>query len=193
LKSGPLERESLLRIAEAVLRSVARCSAITHRLLGFAKRMEPLTERISLGPLIEEVLSFQRKEAEYRSIGIDLAIADDLPIIESDRGQLQQVFLNILSNAFAAVKDGGRIKIGLKLEGDDRIAVTICDNGCGIPQEHIERIFEPFFSTKGDYGTGLGLSITLGIVEKLGGTINVHSQVGVGTTFTVRLPVTRQI
>jgi two-component system NtrC family sensor kinase len=193
MREVPLERGRTLQIAEAVLRSVERCSLITHRLLGFAKRMEPLTERISLGPLLEEVLSFQRKEAEYRNVAIQLAVPPDLPIIESDRGQLQQVFLNILSNAFAAVPDGGHIDIRLEREAENAVAVRISDDGCGIPAEYIERIFEPFFSTKGDYGTGLGLSITLGIVQKLGGRIDVQSEVGQGTTFTVRLPVAKRI
>jgi two-component system NtrC family sensor kinase len=192
MTDAPPERDRLVKIADAVLRSVQRCSAITHRLLGFAKRMEPQTERIEMGPLLEEVLSFQRKEAEYRNIAIDLAVPEGLPFIESDRGQLQQVFLNILSNAFAAVEDGGHIDITLQCDDHDTVAVTIRDNGCGIPADCLDRIFEPFFSTKGDYGTGLGLSVTLGIVEKLGGSIDVQSKVGEGTSFTVRLPVTRR-
>ena len=190
IKDEPPERDRLLVIAETVLKSVQRCSTITHRLLGFAKRMDPLVEQIALGSLIEEVLSFQGKEAEYRSIAISVAVPDDLPTIQSDRGQLQQVFLNILSNAFAAVEDGGRIDISLKQEDDNTVAVTISDDGPGIPPELIDRVFEPFFSTKADYGTGLGLSITFGIVEKLGGRIHVQSKVGEGAVFTVRLPVT---
>ena len=116
IKSEPPEKERLLQIAEIVLKSVERCSTITHRLLGFAKRMEPRIEQIALGPLIREVLSFQGKEAEYRRITVNLAVPEDLPTIESDRGLLQQVFLNILSNAFAAVDDGGRIDISLRRE-----------------------------------------------------------------------------
>ena len=150
-----------------------------------------MTSRIALAPLLEEVLSFQGKEAEYRSIAINLAMPPDLPTIESDRGQLQQVFLNILGNAFAAVSNGGRIDISAEREDEKTVAVTIRDDGPGIPEEHIGRIFEPFFSTKGEYGTGLGLSITFGIVEKLGGRIDVQSKVGEGASFTVRLPVTR--
>jgi two-component system NtrC family sensor kinase len=192
IKHEAPERDRLLRIAETVAKSVERCSVITHRLLGFAKRMDPLTERIALGPLLEEVLSFQGKEPDYRSITITLAIPEDLPTIESDRGQLQQVFLNILSNAIAAVEDGGRIDISSVLEDENAVAVTISDNGPGIPEEHLKRIFEPFFSTKAEYGTGLGLSITFGIVEKLGGRIDVQSEVGDGASFTVRLPVTRR-
>jgi signal transduction histidine kinase len=192
IKDGPPEAERLSRIADAIVKSVDRCSAITHRLLGFAKRMDPLTERIRIRSLLEEVLSFQGKEPEYRSITINLNVVEDLPTIESDRGQLQQVFLNILSNAIAAVDDGGRIDISAKLEDEDTVAITIADNGPGIPEEHLKRIFEPFFSTKAEYGTGLGLSITFGLVEKLGGRIDVQSEVGHGASFTVRLPVTRQ-
>jgi signal transduction histidine kinase len=190
LKGGAVEKERLVQIAEAVLKSVRRCSTITHRLLGFAKRMDAKIERIALGSLIEEVLSFQDKEAEYRSIQVNLDVPKDLPTIDSDRGLLQQVFLNILSNAFAAVGDGGRIDVSLRQEGG-MVAVRISDNGPGIPEEYIDRIFEPFFSTKGEYGTGLGLSITFGIVEKLGGKIEVQSKVGQGATFIVRLPLTQ--
>jgi len=192
IKEEPVERGRLLKIAETILKSVERCSTITHRLLGFAKRMDPVTERIALGPLIEEVLSFQGKEAEYRGINVNLDVPEDFPIIQSDRGQLQQVFLNIASNAFAAVDDGGRIDISLRLEDENTVLVMISDNGRGIPEEHISHIFEPFFSTKTEYGTGLGLSITFGIVEKLGGRIDVQSNVGEGASFTVRLPATTQ-
>jgi two-component system NtrC family sensor kinase len=192
VEDQPPEKDRLLKIAQTVLKSVERCSTITHRLLGFAKRMDPAIERVALAPLLEEVLSFHRKEAEYRSIAVHLDIPKDLPIIESDLGQLQQVFLNILSNAFAAVADGGRIDISLEMADQNTVAVTIADNGAGIPEEDLDRIFEPFFSTKGEYGTGLGLSITFGIVENLGGRIDVQSKVGEGTSFTVRLPIGRR-
>ena len=191
VEDKPLDHERLARIAQTVLKSVERCSTITHRLLGFAKRMEPRTEDISFDSLLKETLSFHGKESDYRNIAIEFDIPQDVPIIRSDRGLLQQVFFNILNNAFAVVPDdGGRIKVSLKREGDSMVAVTISDNGPGIPQEHIDHIFEPFFSTKGDYGTGLGLSITVGIVEKLGGRIDVQSTVGEGASFTVRLPIT---
>ncbi|MHC4660720.1 MAG: sensor histidine kinase [Planctomycetota bacterium] len=186
------DKERVLKIAETVIRSVERCSKITHRLLGFAKRMEPRVERLELTPLITEVLSFQGKEAEHRNITVNVNAPEGMPAIQSDRGQLQQVFLNILNNAFAAVDDGGKIDISLELENENTVAVTISDNGPGIPEENIERIFEPFFSTKGGYGTGLGLSITFGIIEKLGGTVSVQSTVGEGASFTIRLPVKKR-
>jgi signal transduction histidine kinase len=141
---------------------------------------------------MEEVLGFLKKEAEYRDIHIGLHADEDLPEIQSDRGQLQQVFLNIVNNAFAAVDYGGWINIELQKIDTNRVAVMIADNGKGISRENIKRIFDPFFSTKTSQGgTGLGLSITYGLVEKLGGSIHVESELGKGTTFTIELPIKR--
>ena len=181
-------KQRVLRCVTAVIKSVERCSTITHRLLGFGKRMDTKTETIDLSPLIKEVLGFLEKEASYRSITIEFHIDGDVPTIESDRGQLQQVFLNIVNNAFEAVDKGGRLDISIARAEPDGVEVTVCDNGDGIPEENLQQIFDPFFTTKKEYGTGLGLSITYGIVEKLGGKISVQSRVGEGTCFTVVLP-----
>lgn len=192
LKKETPDPERLLKIAETVRNSVARCAAITHGLLGFARTMEPKTMSIDVAALIEEVLSFERQLASYRNIQIHLDIREGLPAIQSDRGQLQQIFLNILTNAFDAVDDEGRIDISMTLEDENTVIVKISDNGRGIPAENLKRIFDPFFSTKLVYGTGLGLSITYGLVSKLGGSIDVQSSAGQGSTFTVRLPVKRR-
>ncbi len=192
LTDAPPDRERFLAIADSVRNSVVRCAAITHGLLGFAKTMEPTTTPIDLRALIEEVLNFERRLAGYRNLNITTDIPKPLPAIESDRGQLQQVFLNILTNAFDAVDDGGRVDISMELQDENTITVMITDNGHGIPEKNLKRIFEPFFTTKLEYGTGLGLSITYGLVVKLGGHINVQSEIGKGSTFTVRLPVKRQ-
>ncbi len=182
-------KEKFLKHINAITKSVERCSTITHRLLGFAKRMDTRIETIDLKSLIQEVLGFLEKEAMHRNITIEYHVDEHLPTIESDKGQLQQVFLNILNNSFAAVSDGGRVDITIETRPDNKVAAIIADNGCGISQEDLPHIFEPFFSTKKEYGTGLGLSITYGIVEKLGGTISVESQVGQGTSFIVTLPI----
>lgn len=184
-------RAKVTEIADSVMASVERCSVITHRLLGFARHIDVKTESLYLEPLVKEVLGFLDKESQYRNIKTIMTAEESLPAIESDRGQLQQVFLNIINNAFAAVEDGGNIDINLVRTGANQVAIKISDNGCGITRENIKRIFEPFFSTKGRKGTGLGLSITYGIVKKLGGNIEVESEVGVGTTFTVTLPIKR--
>ncbi|MFH1764309.1 MAG: ATP-binding protein [Gemmatimonadota bacterium] len=184
----PPAKERMIDLVDSVLRSADRCGGITHRLLGFAKHMRVQTETIELDLLLKEVLGFLEKEAAYRDIRIEFDFPVDPPDIVSDRGQLQQVFLNIINNAFAAVDDGGRIQIGIIEADPDSVAVWIQDDGVGIPEEHLTHIFDPFFSTKKGAGTGLGLSITYGIVEKLGGDVSVQSQVGVGTRFTVTLP-----
>ncbi len=153
--------------------------------------MEVRQEQIDLRELLEEVAGFQRTETLHRNIEINFDFPEDLPPIESDRGQLQQVFLNIITNAIAAVANGGRIDISASRYQDSSVVVAITDNGAGIPEENLKYIFEPFFSTKGEFGTGLGLSITRDIVEKLGGKIHVESEVGKGTRFLVTLPLTK--
>ncbi|MFZ2088725.1 MAG: ATP-binding protein, partial [Desulfobaccales bacterium] len=182
------KKDRLLPLTGAILQSVDRCRTITQRLLGFARRMDVSIQLISLNEVIEEVLGFLEKEALHRNIDLQLNLAKDLPRIASDRGQLQQVFLNILNNAFDAVADGGKVAITSFEVEMDTVGVTIQDDGQGMTQETMEHLFEPFFTTKKGYGTGLGLSITYGIIKKLGGDIKVKSQFGVGTTFTVFLP-----
>ncbi len=182
------EKEKFLSLTESILHSVDRVRAITHRLLGFARRMDVKFEELALNDLLREVLSFLEKEAFHRRIEVRLQLADDLPRISSDWGQLQQVFLNILNNAFEAVEDGGQVTITSWESDPEAVAVSIQDNGKGMSEETMRHIFEPFFTTKVGYGTGLGLSITYGIVKRLGGDIEVRSKEGEGTTFTVVLP-----
>lgn len=182
------QRDRLETLTRDIIKSVDRCRNITHRLLGFARRMDVQIELLDLNDVIREVLTFLEKEALYRNIDIRLQLAENLPRIASDRGQLQQVFLNILNNAFEAVPDGGMVSITSWEVDADKVAVSIQDNGHGMDEETMKHIFEPFFTTKKGYGTGLGLPITYGIVKKLGGDIHVQSQVGEGTTFTVYLP-----
>ena len=191
LSSEPPSNEKLIPLVNSVLKSAERCGRITHRLLGFAKHMEVQFETIDLDVLLREVLEFLEKEASYRDIRVEFTYADEPPPIVSDRGQLQQVFLNIVNNAFAAVEDSGRIEISIDQIGEDAVAVSIADDGVGIPEDQLGQIFDPFFTTKKGAGTGLGLSITYGIVQKLGGQISVDSKTGEGTCFIVTLPLRR--
>jgi signal transduction histidine kinase len=185
-------REKFLKTVESVLNSVVRCKNVTHRLLGFAKHMDVQSELIDVPGLLKEVAGFLEREAEHRSITINIESAGEVPSIESDRGQLQQVFLNLLNNAVGAVEDGGRIDVSIERRDLEVLAVSVADDGVGIPAENLERIFEPFFTTKEGSGTGLGLSITYGIIQKLGGEISVESEVGKGTCVTVLLPIRRK-
>jgi signal transduction histidine kinase/uncharacterized membrane protein len=181
--------ERLRKIVEDVISNVERCGVITHRLLGFARHVEVNVEEVDLRKIINEVLSFLNKEAEYREIEINVDTGDDLPRFESDRGKLQQIFLNLVNNSFQAMKNGGHLHIFIHKADPGWIEVRVKDNGCGIPQGDLKRIFEPFFSTKKRTGgTGLGLSITYGLVRELGGDVDVHSEVGRGTEFVISLP-----
>jgi len=185
--------EKLLGLVDAILSSVKRAGAITKRLLSFSRHIEISIEHIDLKELIEEVLSFFEKEAEYRSILISLEATGDIPAIESNRGKLQEVFLNLFNNACSAMEDGGHLDIRIRPKDINNVLVTVADDGCGIPKEDLERIFEPFFSTRTETGgTGLGLSLTANFLREMGGRITVESEPGKGTTFAVILPVTME-
>ena len=181
----------LIGLVQAIIVSVERCAAITRRLLNFARHIEVNVQKVNLRSIIEDVLGFQIREAEYRSIQVTVDIANEIPEFVSDRGKLQQIFLNLINNAFAAMQEGGRLVVQARLsESGSRVEVSISDDGCGISETDLKRIFEPFFTTKsGTGGTGLGLSITYGLVQELGGDIRVQSTIGKGTTFFVTLPL----
>jgi two-component system NtrC family sensor kinase len=170
---------------------VVRAKTVTHRLLGFARRMEPLTERVNINTVLDESIDFLENEARYRNIDIQTNYAPDLPLTTSDQSQLQQVFLNIINNAIDAIGKEGEITINTRMTNkNNEICVEIHDNGPGMPKDVLQNIFDPFFTTKEvGKGTGLGLSISYSIIEKLGGRIMVASQEGQGTTFTIYLPV----
>ncbi len=183
-------KQKLIGSIDAVSASVDRCAAITHRLLNFARHVDVTIQPVNLEDIVREVLGFLGKEAEYRCIEIIVSAAEDIPKIESDRGKLQQIFLNLFNNAFAAMSDGGRLQIDITRKGETYVLVTVEDNGCGIPESDLKRIFDPFFSTKTKVGgTGLGLSITYGLVHELGGDITVSSVIEHGTKFYIKLPL----
>ncbi len=182
--------DTLAGSIDVILSSVQRCGRITKRLLGFARHMDVSIQSIHVEEMVQEVLEFLHKEAEYRAVAISLNISDDIPKIETDAGKLQQVLLNIMNNAFTAMENGGHLDITAEMAGQEMVSITIADDGCGIPEANLKRVFEPFFSTNpGEGGTGLGLSITYGLVRELGGSIDVKSKVGKGTAFTLALPL----
>jgi two-component system NtrC family sensor kinase len=168
---------------------VQRCKVITHRLLGFARKMDTRTESIQLNDLLVEVISFLEKEALHNQIRLDLQLNENLPQVESDVGQLQQIFLNIINNGIDAVGLDGEIIISSEQIDEEHIQVTVSDSGPGMDSETLKHIFDPFFTTKvtGE-GTGLGLSITYGLIKRLGCKIHVESSVEKGTSFKVIIP-----
>ncbi|MCA1943662.1 MAG: two-component sensor histidine kinase [Desulfovibrio sp.] len=183
------KKDRFIKQIDAIAAAVARCRNITHRMLGFARQMDVNIESIQVNDVLKETASFLERESAYRNIELSLSLTEGLPAIESDRGQLQQVFLNMLNNAFAAVNDGGAIAVATWRQDDDTVGISIKDNGCGMSEEVQRHVFEPFFTTKKGTGTGLGLSISYGIIKRLGGDIALTSKPNLGTTFTILLPV----
>lgn len=182
--------EKLLGLVDSVIASVERCATITRRLLNFMRHEGVAVSSLKLEEVVQEVLGFLRKEAQYRNIAVSVRVEDDVPDIKSDRGRLQEIFLNVINNAFGAMSDGGHLDIVIKREGGQSVSVSFADDGCGIPAADLRRIFEPFYSTETKkYGTGLGLSITFGLVQEIGGMISVGSREPRGTCFTIQLPL----
>ena len=186
-------RERILALLESIEGTVERARGITHRLLGFSRRMEANRQSLRLAEVITESSEFLEREAKNRGVQLCLDLPGDLPEIVSDRGQLQQIFLNILGNALDAVSDveqGGRIEVSCSCPDEASVAVSVKDNGKGMPPDVLKHIFEPFYSTKKDKGTGLGMFITYGIVRRLGGDIAVESEEGRGSLVRITLPLT---
>ncbi len=182
--------QEIMEHLDDILEAVSRCGTITSQLLGFVRQFDVQTSNVDVEKLITGILNFHKKETEYKGIHITTDIAPDTPAIETDRGKLQQILLNLINNAFQAIEANGCLDITVSHLSPDHIFIEIKDTGCGIPEENLKRIHEPFFSTKKEKkGTGLGLSITYGLVKKLQGNIRVESSEGVGTIFTVTLPV----
>ncbi len=185
------EDPRIIKQVNAIEDAVHRAGTITHRLLGFARHMDVTIEELDIRKVIDEVLVFVKKEANYKGIDIHIEVAPDVPPLVTDHGKLQQILLNLITNAFAALGEGGRLDIIVnKVQGAEKVSITVRDTGCGIPEENIKLIFEPFFSTSSDKGnTGLGLAIIYGLIQELGGQIELQSKVGEGSSFIVTLPV----
>ena len=180
----------LMVLVASILSEVQRCGSITKRLLNFAQHIDVDIQLIDLEKLISDVLSLLGEEPEQRSITVSVNVQEDIPKIESDQGTLQQIFLNLLNYAFEGMGNGGDLKITIKHPERESILITFTDNGHGIPRQDLDRIFDPFFSSKAKkIRTGLGLSITYVLVLELGAEIKVESELGKGTSFIIALPI----
>ncbi len=194
LMSEGVESEENRREFERSLRQIQtqgrRCKEITHKLLSFARKTDSRVQQVQINALVQEVLELLSQRTRFANIEVKTALEENLPLLEASLTEMQQVFMNILQNAVDAMeKSGGTITVTTRREGE-RLRVSVADTGPGIPATNMARLFDPFFTTKPvGKGTGLGLSICYGIVHKMGGTIEVESQVGKGTTFHVLLPL----
>lgn len=180
---------------QKIVNQADRCREIVRRLLDFSRPRAPQMKLSSVNALLRECVSLLEKQALFHNIKIVTEFQPDLPPSVIDPSQMQEVFINIIINAAEAMDGVGRLALATRLDGSQNfIEVEFTDTGHGIRPEDLGRIFDPFFTTKDPgHGTGLGLAISKGIVEKHKGTIAVTSQIGKGTTFVIRLPVTTQV
>jgi signal transduction histidine kinase len=175
-----------------VMKEADRARNIVRNLLDFARESESIMETIGIGDVIRETLKLSGNQIKLAGVTVDLTVAPNLPRIHGDRHQLEQVFLNLLINAFYVTPKGGRISIDVAHADESSfIAAKVTDYGNGIPDHILHHIFDPFFTTKAKgKGTGLGLSVSQGIIAKHGGNISVKTTQGEGTSFIVKLPIT---
>ncbi|MHC4594422.1 MAG: sensor histidine kinase [Planctomycetota bacterium] len=167
-----------------------RCRGIIDSLLGFSRRSEGMMSRTDVGSLIKESLTLIKNDLANKGISVQNEYGDKEVIIWADGNQIQQVLLNLVTNAADAMPDGGRLEIRTRF-CEDFVEIRVTDNGWGMEEDVLKRAFDPFFTTKGrGKGTGLGLAVCQRIVEEHGGEIQIQSQPGHGTTVSVRLPHT---
>ncbi len=186
------DKEELEKAIKQITEQTRRCRSITHQLLGFVRDSAPEKTEFDVHELLKETISFLKPDLKYTPIEIDFNFSKEPLTLKSDPKMMEQVFINLISNAIHAIGerggDQGRIEIRtLKNESD--LEISIQDNGTGISEENQAKVFNLFFTTKPPgKGTGLGLSICHNIIKNLGGRISFESKIGVGTTFTVRMP-----
>jgi len=176
---------------DRVEREIQRLNRVAQHLMSYSSRSNPAWTKVPVNALVEDTLWLIRPRAHAQHVEVMTDYDASSPAVQGDRDQLTQVLLNLLVNACQAMPDGGRIQIttGVKGEGDEaQVTIQIADTGCGIPEEHLPNIFQPFFTTKGKDGTGLGLAISSRIARDHHGTIDVQSEVGRGSVFLIALP-----
>jgi len=177
------------KILEMALSETIRLSDLLRKMLSFSKPDQEERHPVDLNSVLDEILLLHEKQLKENDINIELSFAEGLGLVVASKNQLRQVFLNMVANARDAMPEGGTLSV---VTGDDVgvVYVEISDTGTGIREEHLDRIFDSFFTTKGEVkGVGLGLSVCYGFIKDHGGDIEVNSQVGEGTTFTISLPV----
>jgi len=189
---GPEDREELDRAIKQIAEQTRRCRSITHQLLGFVREAAPEKKEFDVHALLNTTIDFLKPELRYAPIEIVRNFSEEPLSMKSDPKMMEQVFVNLLTNAIHAIKekgsDQGRIEIKTE-KTDSEVEISITDNGTGIPEENQDKVLNLFFTTKPPgKGTGLGLSICQNLLKNLKGSLRFKSKLGVGTTFTVRVP-----
>jgi two-component system, NtrC family, sensor kinase len=180
-ESSPSDIDMAIDSVKRCQNQVKRCGAITQKLLQFGRAKESHVEPTDLMPRLQEITGLMERQATLRNVTIALKADSSLPPVYADPIEIEQVIVNLINNALDAMPEGGEIRIGAK-SGSSRVTVEVADTGTGIPAEDIDRVLEPFYTTKPPgKGTGLGLSVCYGIVRSWGGEMEISSQVGKGT------------
>jgi len=179
---------------EVVVSETRRCAKIVRGLLEFSRESIPEKRRDSINRIIKQTLRLVAQQTLFQDIEVRCDYDEELPDLHLDPDQIQQVFFNMFINAAQAMHDGGgALAITTSLVERGVVQVIVADNGHGIQKQDLNKVFDPFFSTKSKKGFGLGLSISYGIINNHGGTISVQSELGKGTTFTILLPVDENV
>jgi len=193
LTSDSFNKEETIDTLSKMETALSHSAKLVRSLLDFARQSTPTLKPISINSVIDQVIALVGHQAELKKVKVIRDEAPALPLVKGDFSQLEQVFINLAVNAIQAMSDGGELTIHMALSNDGFVKVSIQDTGCGIPPENMDKLFTPFFSTKEEVkGVGLGLAVSYGIVERHGGKIEVQSQVGKGSTFTVHLPAYKE-
>jgi len=176
------------KILEMALSETVRLAELLRKMLSFSKPDQEEMKPTDINRILDEILILHEKQLREHSIRISTSFADDLGLIYGSNSQLRQVFLNMISNARDAMSEGGTFTVRTKADGDN-VQIEISDTGVGIEEKNLDKIFDAFFSTKGSTNdVGIGLSVCYGFIKEHGGDINVKSEHGSGTTFTIILP-----
>ena len=177
------------KILEMALSETVRLSELLRKMLSFSKPDQEERHPVDINAVLDEILLLHEKQLRENDINIISKFANTLGQVKASKNQLRQVFLNMVANARDAMANGGTLAVTTSADGDN-VVIDIADTGTGIREEYIDKIFDSFFTTKGEIkGVGLGLSVCYGFIKDHGGDIKVKSQEGVGTTFTITLPV----
>ena len=173
---------------DLIIHETTRAAGIVRGLLDFARERPSMKEPLDINEIIRRTIRLLGNQKAFQQIMIVENLQDDLPLLDGDVNQIQQVMLNLCLNACEAMPDGGTLLVDTSVV-NEKVIVRVTDTGCGIKKEHFDQVFEPFFSTKPvGKGTGLGLSVTYGIVQQHGGEIDFESEEKKGTTFTIAFP-----
>jgi C4-dicarboxylate-specific signal transduction histidine kinase len=191
VRLGELDKERMLRDLEKVVDQVKKATEIITHLRTFGRAAPVTVEPVSVNDVIERALSLTQEQLRLRQIEIDLNLCAEAPVVLGNSIQLEQVFINLLTNARDALEQAERKRIAIDCSLEEGLVVIVFrDTGPGIPDGLEQRIFDPFFTTKEvGTGTGLGLSITYGIIKDHGGSIAVESDGGEGACFRIELPL----